>query len=335
MNSKDKTAIAVGYSFAMVPNRELEGIHLNSAGAVRFENENQTLYKAATYEESKKLDTLLDRYGEYRIKDYKIEPVIMSGVIEMKIPKFQKEKDALSFGAYAFMCNEKIIPVDFSGTAWDITQFGDHLTVSFVTGQTPLLTDGFLDDCYLEEYEERELRYNYITAEFLSKADKIYEFMVTAELDGEEYLPEEIHEMGMFQLKSLEFFNGEKTFEMNPKAIEAFNQSLDDYKKNRIWITIYKDILGIDDWDNLTSICIPKDQLETKLRANGETLDEWLNEYTADDTDSLARDALIENMVRDYEKKDLRELYKIKAQNNQENTKDKENNLQEKNNSCT
>ena len=62
MNSKDKTAIAVGYSFAMVPNRELEGIHLNSAGAVRFENENQTLYKAATYEESKKLDTLLDRY---------------------------------------------------------------------------------------------------------------------------------------------------------------------------------------------------------------------------------------------------------------------------------
>lgn len=314
---ENMVAVAVGFNFGLVPRDEVLEIKVKPAGTVRFEDENFNLFKAETYEDSRIIDALLDKYGEFPIKDYKVEPVIMSGVIEMEIPRFNKEKDVLSFGAYTFKCDGKEIPVDFSGTRWDIKQNGDHLTISFQTGDTPLLTDFFLDDCYIDAYQEAGLRYNDITAEFLSKAESIFEFMVTAELDGEEYYPEEIHEMGKFQIKSLNFSNLENTYELNPKAIDEFNRSLDAFKENRIWITIYKDILGIDDWDNLTSICVPKDWLIEKLKEEGEEdLNEWLMEYTADGTDSIARDALAENKVLEYTRADLKELQKLKESEN-------------------
>ena len=329
MRNENYIAVAVGYNFGIVPNESLEGIKLNTSGAVRFRDENLTLYKAATYEESRKIDALLDRYGEYSIKEYRIEPVIMNGVIEMEIPRFDKEKDALSFGAYGFICDGKTIPVDFSGTTWDIEQQGNHLEVSFETGETPLLTDLYIDDCYLDSYREAGLNYNDITAEFLSKAESIFEFMVIAELDGEEYLPEEIHEMGKFQMKSLSFSNGENTYEISPSVIEAYNQSLDEFKENRIWITVYKDILGIVDYfDNITSICVPKDWLIKKLEKEGDTLDEWLSDYTADTTDTIAREALAEDVVLDYEKRDLKELREKETVIRTD--LDKESNLEEK-----
>ena len=73
MRNKDYIAVAVGYNFGIVPSKELEGIQLNPSGTIRFENEDKILYKAATYEESRKIDVLLDRYGEYPIKDYETQ----------------------------------------------------------------------------------------------------------------------------------------------------------------------------------------------------------------------------------------------------------------------
>ena len=167
MRNEDYIAVAVGYNFGIVPSKELEGIQLKPSGAIKFENENWNLYKAATFDESRKIDVLLDRFGEYPIKDYQVED---------------------------------------------------------------------------------------------------------------------------------------------------FNQSFDTVKENSVWITIYKDILGIEDnIDNITSICVQKDWLIKKLSKEGETLDEWLNEYTADDTDPIARDALAENIVLDYEKEDLVAFQKIES----------------------
>lgn len=85
MRDKDYIAVAVGCNFSIVPSKELEEINLMSSGAVRFENETRNLYKAATYEESRKIDELLDRYGEYPIKDY----IILDSKLDNRITDAQ------------------------------------------------------------------------------------------------------------------------------------------------------------------------------------------------------------------------------------------------------
>ena len=64
-------------------------------------------------------------------------------------------------------------------------------------------------------------------------------------------------------------------------------------------ITVYKDAIGIrDDNDNLTEIEVPKKWLKDKLKADGiEDFEQWRNEYTADDTDDIARKALDEDVI--------------------------------------
>ena len=79
------------------------------------------------------------------------------------------------------------------------------------------------------------------------------------------------------------------TAEYLPDSKDPRTDALDN-----TWITVYKDTLGIeDDLDNLTEICVPTEWLKKELEAEGETdLDAWLNEYTADNTEFIARDAL-------------------------------------------
>jgi len=219
-------AVAVGYNFGLIPAEDLSEIKLNDVGAVRFEGKNLPLLKGQTYEDSRKLDALLDQYGEYPIKDYTIEPVIMAGQVEMVIPGFDKERDSFLWGGYAFVCDGKKIPVDFSGIGWDIDQTGDRVLVSFETGRTPLLTDWFLDDCYEADYQEAGLRINDITAEFLSKAMSISEFMVSLELNGKELDPEAIQKQGDFRITALTFSNEEKEYAVKQEVLNAFHTSL-------------------------------------------------------------------------------------------------------------
>jgi len=227
-------AVAVGYNFGFIPADDLNGIHINLAGAIRFEGENWNLFKAANYEDSKKIDVLLDRYGEYSIKGYKIEPVIMRGSVEMTVPGYDIDRDSVVFGAYSFICEGKEIPIDFSGTSWNIHQDGDRILVSFETGLTGLLSDCFLDDCYEDAYHEAGLRINDITAEFLSKATSISEFMVSIELNGEELSPEQISQQGSYVIKSLSFENTRTEFFVNKDVIHEFNQTLDSNHKNSL-----------------------------------------------------------------------------------------------------
>ena len=72
--SENFQAVAVGYCFNVVPTYELDGIKLKPIheyiikDGVIFE-----LYKGKTYEDSKKIDEVLDRNGDLRINDYLID----------------------------------------------------------------------------------------------------------------------------------------------------------------------------------------------------------------------------------------------------------------------
>ncbi len=230
----DLTAVSVGYSFGLVPSDALDSILLEDSGAVRFEGENWNLFRAKTYDDSRKLDTLLDQYGEYPLKDYRIEPIIMSGTLQLRVPGFDKERDSLMFESYAVTHEGKSIPFDFSGIAFSIQQEGDTLIVPFRTGKTDFLTDYFLDDCYEDDYKAAGLRIQDITAEFLSKATDLSEFMVSMELKGTEYDPEDICRLGDFTLKSLTFENADKRYPVPQETLARFNTRLAELSRSSL-----------------------------------------------------------------------------------------------------
>ncbi len=310
--NKDVIAVAVGYNFGLIPSGALRDIALTPMeSAVYIDEAAWHLFKAATFDDSRKVDDLLDKYGEHSIRDYKIEPVIMSGELELVIPGFDKERDSLLFGGYLFRCDGKDIPLDFSGISWSIDQTGDKLTVPFETGKTPLSTYYFLDDSYTEEYSAMGLRVQDITASFLSQASAISEFMVSLELNGKEYGPEDIARLGGFSLKSLCFSNQKSEYAVSQSVLDAFNIHISQEKEtgpitntlpsgNTTWITVYKDVLGYpSDHDNLTELCVPTAWLLDTIKSEGRTTSEWFAEYTADDTEGIAQKALSDGIILD------------------------------------
>lgn len=222
----NQIAVGVGYHFALVPDAEISGIKLKPSGFVRVDGENFSLYKAATYEESRRIDSILDRHTEHQIGDYRIEPVIMRGTVELTVPGFDKDRDAIMFGAYTFLCKDKNIPFDFEGTSWDISQEGEKLLVSFETGDTGLNTNSFLDDCYESDYEDVGLRINDITAQVLSGASRISEFNIMVELPGRELFPDDICRCGSFAIKELSFSDGQRHYPVPDNVLEDFNLTL-------------------------------------------------------------------------------------------------------------
>lgn len=311
------TAVAVGYHFGLIPTKDLEGISLTQTEShVRYLEQNWDLFKATSFADSQKLDALLDKYGDHPIADHKIEPVVMTGELELHVPGYDKARDSLLFGGYSFICNEKEIPLDFSGTSGSIRQNGDVLSVSFSTGDTPLITDYFLDDSYESAYSDIGLRIQDITAAFLAKTTGISEFMVSLELDGKEYHPEEICRLGKFSIRSLAFSDQKNVYPVKSDVLDEFNHTLLEASKTSrtqddlsatvsppdtsVWITVYKDTLGhADDHDNLTEICVPTDWLMPILRAQGVRPADWFLSYTADDTEDIARKARSEGVILD------------------------------------
>lgn len=224
--NENKLAVAVGYNFGLIPEEEMNGIALDGEGVIHFEGQNYTLYKAKTYEDSRKIDTLLDKYGEYSIKEYKMEPVIMSGEFEMILPGFDKDTSCLGFGSYTFKCEDKDIPVDFSGVSYDLEQDEDKIKISFETGRTMMNTHCFLDDCYFEDYKKLGIRINDITAKFLSETTEIVDFFIDGEIANKEFATTDLPAGGKFTLKSLCFSDGIHDYPVKEEVIEAFNKSL-------------------------------------------------------------------------------------------------------------
>lgn len=223
-------AIGNGDVFGFLTQEEFDEILLDYQGSVRFEGEYWNLFHGKHEQDKEKIEHLLKQHTVYSVKEHQVFPVQMTGVLEMEIPEFNKDRDSILFGAYTFICDEKTIPVDFSGMSWNTEQVSDRVLISFTSGETPFGKNYFLEDYYEEDYAEAGLRFNDITAEFLSHADAISEFMVGVEMHGGnewgELGPEEISKLGCFTLKELSFSDREHNYPVRQEVLDAFNQSL-------------------------------------------------------------------------------------------------------------
>ena len=67
-----------------------------------------------------------------------------------------------------------------------------------------------------------------------------------------------------------------------------------------VWICVYRDTLGFgDDNDNLTHILVPTDWLISQLEKEGQPIQGWFDEYTADSTDRIASAARLQGKILD------------------------------------
>ncbi len=77
---ENEIAVGVGYYFSLVNSEETSNIELVQTGSyVKIDGVEYPLYKATTYEDSKKLDNLLDKHKEYSVKDYKVKTKEIEG----------------------------------------------------------------------------------------------------------------------------------------------------------------------------------------------------------------------------------------------------------------
>lgn len=75
----EKVAVAAGYRFNLVDTRETSGIDLKGCGTVvTVDGHDYDVMKGATYEDSRKVDDLLDSHGDRPISDYRKRPQGMS-----------------------------------------------------------------------------------------------------------------------------------------------------------------------------------------------------------------------------------------------------------------
>ena len=75
----EKIAVAAGYRFNLVDAREASGIDLKGCGTVvTVDGHDYDVMKGATYEDSRKVDDLLDSHGDRPISDYRKRPQGMS-----------------------------------------------------------------------------------------------------------------------------------------------------------------------------------------------------------------------------------------------------------------
>lgn len=74
-----RIAVAAGYRFNLVDTRETSGIDLKGCGTVvTVDGHDYDVMKGATYEDSRKVDDLLDSHGDRPISDYRKRPQGMS-----------------------------------------------------------------------------------------------------------------------------------------------------------------------------------------------------------------------------------------------------------------
>lgn len=228
--NKDLWAVCIGDHFSFLSDDEIKDISLEHRGTIRLDGQNWNYFQGIHASDSEKIADLLVQHEVYSVKEHLIHPVQMRGTLEIVLPGFEKNKDSLSFGAYLFVCDGKEIPIDFGGMSWDIGMDGEKMIVSFASGETPFGKDYFLEDFYEEDYQAAGLRINDITAEFLSHATSISEFMVGVDMktgkQWEELGPEDISKRGSYVLKELCFSDREQDYPVRQEVLEAFNYEL-------------------------------------------------------------------------------------------------------------
>ena len=70
---ENKTVVAVGYYFSMFNTDEVEHINLTNVGRIKLNGEFYTVFKGRTFEDSEKVDTLMDGdIVELNLREYPI-----------------------------------------------------------------------------------------------------------------------------------------------------------------------------------------------------------------------------------------------------------------------
>ena len=91
----EKIAVAAGYRFNIVDVREASGIDLKDCGTVvTVDGHDYNVMKGATYEDSRKVDDLLDSHGDKPISDYRKRPQGMS--LKQAVMESRAASDRLS-----------------------------------------------------------------------------------------------------------------------------------------------------------------------------------------------------------------------------------------------
>lgn len=91
----NKIAVAVGYSFGVVSKEDVKHINLSPIGKfVEVKDEIYELYTGNTFEDSGKIDSLLDGIEEYSINKYSVDDLIdyIDGN-SLAINRMAKDKD--------------------------------------------------------------------------------------------------------------------------------------------------------------------------------------------------------------------------------------------------
>lgn len=90
---------------------------------------------------------------------------------------------------------------------------------------------------------------------------------------------------------------------LNSQQNSKSGPGLDDNSvplEDTVWICVYKDVLGyLDNFDNLVDILVPTDWLVEQLRKEGESIEGWFDEYTADSTMGIAAAAKSDGVILD------------------------------------
>lgn len=115
-------------------------------------------------------------------------------------------------------------------------------------------------------------------------------------------------------------------YEIPDLSEEAFENGVKNYLDNKsVRICVYKDALGYnDEFDNLTYIRVPRLWLYRVMTEEGITDNKlWFNEYTADNTEFIARKALADGVIIECSDKNI-------SINNRESLQDKLQNAEQR-----
>lgn len=136
------------------------------------------------------------------------------------------QPEIISPGGYEFIVNEKHVPFD-----WDAHSgsFNDENHFEFTTGYGFLFNDFNLPDYYDNDLALEGLNRKDLTAEFLSKCDKIEDFYIDFECEGynEEDVCPIIYSISLINMSSDEVAKGAQAeFTIKDSIIEAYNDSI-------------------------------------------------------------------------------------------------------------
>ena len=132
----------------------------------------------------------------------------------------------VSTGGFAFVIDEKYIPFDFDASMTWV----DHEIITYESGRGVFFKDFFISEDHREMIEEEGIKFEDITAEFLSKVSEIREFFVSLECNDEEWCAGDDNDpdsLLKIEILDITFFDeNDKEYRVAQEVIDKFNENV-------------------------------------------------------------------------------------------------------------